>query len=389
MGGRGRCVISALDSVQWIEIDANALDRNLELFRDTIGERSALLAVVKANAYGHGLAEIAPRAAERAEWLGVHSASEARDLRQLGLKIPILIMGFVPPSDFFELDGDIHLVVSSLQSLEWVGAYRQKTGISLSTHIKVDTGTKRQGVTRGELPEIIARASRLGIDVVGIATHYANIEDTIDHGFARIQLQRFHKTLDVVKKELGEIPPFIHASCSAAALLFRETDFTLARVGISMYGHWPSRETRLSWSMEHQDDGVHLIPVLSWKAMVGQLQPVERDESVGYGRTWTARRSSQLAVIPVGYADGYSRALGNRSRVLIRGRSAPVVGRVCMNILMADVTDIPGVMIGDEAVLIGSQGEDEVQVEELAGLSDTINYEFLARLSPSISRLVV
>jgi alanine racemase len=298
-------------------------------------------------------------------------------------------MGFVPPSDFFELDGDIHLVVSSLQSLEWVGAYRQKTGISLSTHIKVDTGTKRQGVTRGELPEIIARASRLGIDVVGIATHYANIEDTIDHGFARIQLQRFHKTLDVVKKELGEIPPFIHASCSAAALLFRETDFTLARVGISMYGHWPSRETRLSWSMEHQDDGVHLIPVLSWKAMVGQLQPVERDESVGYGRTWTARRSSQLAVIPVGYADGYSRALGNRSRVLIRGRSAPVVGRVCMNILMADVTDIPGVMIGDEAVLIGSQGEDEVQVEELAGLSDTINYEFLARLSPSISRLVV
>ena len=376
-------------SVQWIEIDANALDRNLELFRDTIGERSALLAVVKANAYGHGLAEIAPRAAERAEWLGVHSASEARDLRQLGLKIPILIMGFVPPSDFFELDGDIHLVVSSLQSLEWVGAYRQKTGISLSTHIKVDTGTKRQGVTRGELPEIIARASRLGIDVVGIATHYANIEDTIDHGFARIQLQRFHKTLDVVKKELGEIPPFIHASCSAAALLFRETDFTLARVGISMYGHWPSRETRLSWSMEHQDDGVHLIPVLSWKAMVGQLQPVERDESVGYGRTWTARRSSQLAVIPVGYADGYSRALGNRSRVLIRGRSAPVVGRVCMNILMADVTDIPGVMIGDEVVLIGSQGEDEVQVEELAGLSDTINYEFLARLSPSISRLVV
>ena len=376
-------------SVQWIEIDANALDRNLELFRDTIGERSALLAVVKANAYGHGLAEIAPRAAERAEWLGVHSASEARDLRQLGLKIPILIMGFVPPSDFFELDGDIHLVVSSLQSLEWVGAYRQKTGISLSTHIKVDTGTKRQGVTRGELPEIIARASRLGIDVVGIATHYANIEDTIDHGFARIQLQRFHKTLDVVKKELGEIPPFIHASCSAAALLFRETDFTLARVGISMYGHWPSRETRLSWSMEHQDDGVHLIPVLSWKAMVGQLQPVERDESVGYGRTWTARRSSQLAVIPVGYADGYSRALGNRSRVLISGRSAPVFGRVCMNILMADVTDIPGVMIGDEAVLIGSQGEDEVQVEELAGLSDTINYEFLARLSPSISRLVV
>jgi alanine racemase len=156
-----------------------------------------------------------------------------------------------------------------------------------------------------------------------------------------------------------------------------------------MYGHWPSRETRLSWSLEHQGDGIHLKPVLTWKAMVGQLQPVARDESVGYGRTWTARRPSQLAVIPVGYADGYSRALGNRSRVLIRGRSAPVVGRVCMNILMADVTDIPEVAIGEEAVLIGRQGEDEVQVEELASLSDTINYEFLARLSPSIPRSVV
>jgi alanine racemase len=141
--------------------------------------------------------------------------------------------------------------------------------------------------------------------------------------------------------------------------------------------------------MEHEGDGVNLQPVLTWKTLVGQLQPVARDESVGYGRTWKARRPSQLAVIPVGYADGYSRALGNRGRVLIRGRSAPVVGRVCMNILMANVTDIPGVSIGDEVVLIGRQGDDEISVEELASLSDTINYEFLARLSPAISRSVI
>jgi len=156
-----------------------------------------------------------------------------------------------------------------------------------------------------------------------------------------------------------------------------------------MYGHWPSRETRLSWILEHQGDGFRLRPVLSWKATVGQLQTVETDASVGYGRTWTARRPSQLAVIPIGYADGYSRSLGNRSRVLIRGRSAPVVGRVCMNLFMADVTDISGVTIGDEVVLIGQQGDDEIQVEELASLSDTINYEFLARLSTAIPRIVV
>lgn len=168
-----------------------------------------------------------------------------------------------------------------------------------------------------------------------------------------------------------------------------ETDFTLAREGISIYGQWTSRATRLSWSLEHQGNGVELKPAFTLMAMVGQLQLVAKDESVLYERTWTARRPSQLAVIPVGYADGYSPALGNRSRVLIQGRSAPVAGRVCVNIPIADVTDIHGVAIGDEGGPIGRQGEDEAQVEGLASLSDTINREFLGRLSPSIPRSVV
>jgi alanine racemase len=374
---------------QWIEVDGEALIHNLELFRKIVGKKTDLLAVVKANAYGHGLAEIAPIVENVAGWCGVHTAGEARELRALGMKNPILVMGFVPPSELHDLDSDVHLLVSSQSSLEWLETYRQRTGVSLPTHVKIDVGTKRQGISAQAIPEIFKAASERGVEIVGVASHYANIEDTIEHDFARLQLQRFEDVLDVVRRECGQLPPYIHASCSAAALLFRETDFTLARVGISIYGHWPSRETRLSWSMTHQEDGMHLRPVLAWKALVGQLQPVARDESVGYGRTWTASRSSQLGVIPVGYADGYSRALGNRSRVLIRGRSAPVVGRVCMNILMVDVTDIEGVSIGDEVVLIGRQGEDEVPVEDLAALSDTINYEFLARLSPSIPRTVV
>jgi len=374
---------------QWIEIDGNSLIHNLELFRKTIRKDASLLAVVKANAYGHGLSKIVPKAAEVAEWFGVHTAEEARQIRRLGPNVPILIMGFVPPSELYDLDCNHHLVVSSSQSLEWIASYRQRTGVKLPIHIKVDTGAKRQGVPVDALPKLFDSASQQSIDVVGVASHFANIEDTIEHEFARVQLQRFREALEVVQRELKGLPPYIHASCSAAALLFRETDFTLARVGISMYGHWPSRETRLSWSMEHQGDGVNLHPVLTWKTLVGQFQLVDRGESVGYGRTWTARRPSQLAVIPVGYADGYSRSLGNRGRVLIRGRSASVVGRVCMNILMADVTDIPDVSVGDEVVLIGRQGEEEVQVEELASLSETINYEFLARLSPAITRSMV
>ena len=374
---------------QHIELDGGALDHNLRLFREILSPGTALLAVVKANAYGHGISEIAPRAAAIAQWLGVHSAAEARRLRGLGLTTPILVLGFVPPSEFRDLDQDVHLVVSSAEALRWVGVYRQRSGVSLPVHLKVDIGTKRQGMSATELPALVVEAGKAGIEVVGVAGHFANIEDTIEHEFARAQLQNFHDALDVAKGAIGALPPFIHASCSAAALLFRETDFTLARVGISMYGHWPSRETRLSWTLEHKGGGLQLKPVLTWKTIVGQLQPVERDASVGYGRTWTAGRPSQLAIIPVGYADGYSRALGNRARTLIRGRSAPIVGRVCMNILIADVTDIPEVSIGDEVVLIGQQGSDEIEVEELATLSDTINYEFLARLSPAIPRVVI
>jgi alanine racemase len=377
------------ESVHRIELEAAALEHNLESLRSLLSPGTNLLAVVKANAYGHGLAEVAPLALRNAEWLGVHSADEARRLRRLGIRCPVLVMGYVAPQDLYDLDRDVHLVVSSAAALDSVAAYAAHSGFLPPVHLKVDIGTKRQGVQLAQIPELCRAASRSQVDLVGVAGHFANIEDTIEHEFARFQLARFHEALELVKRECGQLPPFIHVSCSAAALLFRETDFSLVRIGISMYGHWPSRETRLSLMLRQENGDIRLRPVLTWKTTVGQIQTVESGESVGYGRTWTARRASQLAVIPVGYADGYSRSLGNRSRVLIRGCSAPIVGRVCMNIMMADVTDIEGVEIGDEVVLVGRQRGDSVQVEELAALSETINYEFLARLSPAIPRVVV
>jgi alanine racemase len=253
----------------------------------------------------------------------------------------------------------------------------------------VDIGTKRQGVVHEQIPDLCRQAAREGVELVGVAGHFANIEDTIEHEFARYQLSLFHQALERVGAECGELPPYIHAACSAAALLFRETDFSFVRLGISMYGHWSSRETRLAMMLRDEEAKIELHPVLTWKSVVGQIQSARTGESVGYGCTWKARRPTRLAVIPVGYADGYSRALGNRSHLLIHGAWAPVVGRVCMNILMADITDIPDVAIGDEVVLIGRQKEAEVTVEELASLSETINYEFLARLSPMIPRVVV
>jgi len=378
-----------LRPAHWIEIDAAALRHNLGIFRRLLSPDTRLAAVVKANAYGHGLAEAAPLVAETADWLAVHSAEEARTIRRAGVAGPILVMGFVPPVDLHDLDRDVHVFVSCPEVLGFLGDYRRREGVSLPVHLKVDTGTKRQGAPPEDLGLLCRQAARERLEVVGIATHFANIEDTLEHDFARLQMERFDQVVEALRTEIGGAVPWIHAACSAAALLFRRTDYTLARVGISMYGHWPSRETQLSWRMHGGHGAAELIPALSWRAVVGQLQQVDRGETVGYGRTWTGLRETVLAVLPVGYSDGYPRALGNRARVAVRGRLAPVVGRVCMNIMMVDVTDVPDVAVGDVVTLIGSDGAARVSAEELATHAGTINYELLARLSPTIPRAVV
>jgi len=376
-------------TTQWIEVNQNALVHNLGVLRAILSPNTQLLGVVKSNAYGHGLEMVAGVVVDHVDWLGVHTADEARSLREIGFDKPILIMGFVPRSELFDLDEGIHLLVASNSAVEWAAEYRTKSGVSLPLHLKVDTGAKRQGVPPDQVVEVLQNAVSRELDTVGVATHFANIEDTLEHEFALRQLKRFQEVLDVAKDTLGYEPPYNHAACSAASLLFRQTDFSLARVGISMYGHWPSRETKLAWALAHGRDGLELRPALSWRALVGQLQTVTSGESVGYGRTWRALRDTVLAVIPVGYADGYPRDLGNRARVAVRGHHAPVVGRICMNILMADVTDIPGVEIGDIVTLVGKDEEASVSVEDLAGLCGTINYEILARLSSTIRRVVV
>ena len=384
----GPMFASEIRDSQWMEIRSAALRSNLSLFRGLVSEKTQVAAVVKANAYGHGLAEVVEAAAGHVDWFAVHSAAEAAKVRDVSIDHPVLIMGLVTPADEHLLDHRTHVMVSCVEVLRWLGSLKKRLGIKVPVHLKVDTGTHRQGIPVDAIPEVCREAAGLGLEIVGVATHFANIEDTLEHQFARSQLDRFLETLAVLKSE-GIEPRWTHAACSAAALLFREADFTLARVGISMYGHWPSRETRLSWVLGHPQGSLNLEPVLSWKTVVGQIQEVRRGETVGYGRTWTALRDSRVAVLPMGYSDGYPRCLGNRARVLVHGRPVPVVGRVCMNITLADVTDDPDVGVGDEVVLIGKQGQAEITVEDLAETAGTINYEFLARLSPDVERRLV
>lgn len=391
-GGASRYTLPVYEKslTSWVEVSREALTHNLQLFRALVRPSAGILAVVKANAYGHGLELVARHCVEQgAAMLGVHSADEVRAVRRLDLGVPVLAMGYLAPGQVGEVvDEQVHVLLSSRHVLESLAAHAVRLGRPLPVHVKVDTGTNRQGVAPEEAGELAAAAAARGLAVVGVATHFANIEDTTDHSYALSQLERFRRAAAAVREAVGEVP-FVHAACSAAALLFREADFSLVRVGISLYGYWPSKETYLSWLLAHGRDGVRLAPALAWRAVVGQVKTVSAGAPVGYGLTFRTTRLSQIAVLPVGYAEGLPRALSNRARVLLHGRTAPVAGRVCMNITMVDVTDIPGVQEGDVATLIGEDGEERVSAEEVAEHAATINYEILAGISPLLPRVPV
>lgn len=382
-------MVEATGLHSWLEISGNCLAHNLRLFRQLLSPETSIAAVVKANAYGHGVEQVV-RVLEHlgVEMYAVHSVVEAHQVRAAGGTKPILIMGYIPPEEVHAIpDPKCHVLLSSSKVMEALARMGAELGVAWPVHIKVDTGTHRQGVAVEEAASFAQKARDYGLAVVGVATHFANIEDTTDHSYAFRQLARFREAQAAVERRCGQLP-FVHTACSAAALLFRETDFTMIRLGISLYGHWPSRETYISWLLTHGRDGPNLRPALCWKAVVGQSKTVAAREGVGYGLSFRTTRLTHLGVLPIGYAEGYPRSLSNRACVLVRGQRAPVLGRVCMNITMVDLTDIPGAQEGDVATLIGTDGEETVTAEGLAELAGTINYEILARLSPSLPRFL-
>lgn len=372
----------------WVEIDRSALIHNLRAFRRLIGPDVKLMPVVKANAYGHGLPEVSSLAARSglADWLGVNSLEEGLALRRQGIRLPVLVLGYVP------LSGLTQAVRSGLR----LTVYNEETARSLSLlagrrpvplHIKLETGTNRQGVGMEKavrLARFIERSDKLKLE--GYSTHFANIEDTLDRSFPQDQMQRYQSMLAGLERR-GLGAPLAHTACTAAAVIFPQTRRSLVRVGIGIYGLWPSRETMLS--SQGLNPWLVLRPVLTWKTRVAQVKDVPSGSYVSYGCTYRTTRRSRLAVLPVGYYDGYDRKLSNTAHVLIRGRRAPVRGRVCMNLCVADVTDIPGVGPEDEVALLGSQGRERISAEQLAAWIGTINYEAVTRINPLLPRLVV
>ncbi len=373
----------------WLEIDLAALAGNVRALRARLAEGARLGAVVKSNAYGHGVRLVAPAVLRAgAEVLAVGNLAEGIELRELvGPGVPILVVGHVPPDGFpAAVAASLELTVYDPDAVPALAAAAREAGRPARVHLKVETGTNRQGLREDDLLVLARRAVATGgVEIAGVGTHFADIEDTTDHSFAREQLDRFHRAVARLAAE-GIRPGLRHVACSAAVLLFPETHLDLVRAGISLYGLWPSRETLVS-ARERGLGDVDLRPALAWKARIAQVKDVPAGEYVGYGRTFRATRPMRLAVLPVGYYEGFPRALSGRAHVLVRGRRAPVVGRVCMNMTMVDVTDVPGAAAGDEAVLLGRSGAEELRAEHLAAWAGTIHYEIVSRIHPALPRV--
>jgi alanine racemase len=255
-------------------------------------------------------------------------------------------------------------------------------------HLKLETGLHRQGITEEELPKFLERFHKAkGLHLVGVSTHFANIEDTTDRSYARHQLERFQRMSDTVR-ENGFKRIIRHAACTAAILTMPETELDWARLGIGAYGIWPSHETLVS-IRTGELDYLDLRPALTWKARIAQIKRAPAGAFIGYGCTHRLTRATRLAVIPVGYSEGYDRRLSGLAYVLIRGNRAPILGRICMNMFMCDITDIADAVPEDEVVLIGQQGSDQIRASDLAAFAQTIPYEILARISPAIPRVLV
>lgn len=377
---------------QWIEIDRAAYGANIALFRSLIGDERELCAVVKANAYGHGAGPISRLAREfGVDSFAVHSLEEAAELRELGVTERILLLGYTPRSRLAEAVAlDLRVVVYDIETARELDRLGRERGRPVRVHVKVETGTNRQGLGGARLHQLLDELSGLeGCFAEGMYTHFANIEDTTRHDYAKGQIEVFREIVADARRR-GLVLPFIHSACSAAALLFPETYGDLVRLGISQYGLWPSKQTYLSYRLAHPDEPDEgPQQVIRWKCRVSQVKDIDADQFVGYGCSFLTTRPTRLAVLPVGYSDGYPRGLSNVGYVLINGRRAPIRGRICMNLTMVDVTDIPDVRAEDEVVLIGEQKGAALTVDDLAELAGTINYEVVARLRPGIPRFIV
>jgi len=370
----------------WIEINQSALRNNYNQFRRLIGTDCLLMAVVKSNAYGHGLINFSMLAEKLGvDWFGVDSIVEAESLRMVGIKKPVLVFGYTLQDKINDaLNNNISLTVADIQTLKNLKNIIGR-GNKLKIHLEIDTGMHRQGFFISEIPEVIKilESQKSILVVEGIYTHFSSARNPAFPMITFSQIKEFEEAIKLLESA-GFVGFMKHAAATAGTIIFPQSHFDLVRVGIGLYGYWPSKETKEAFK-----DKIKLEPILSWKTIVSQIKDLPNGSKIGYDLTEAVNRPTKVAILPVGYWHGLPRNLSSVGRVLINGAEAKILGRVSMNMTSVDITDIKNAKLGDEVVLLGKSEKLSKSADDLAYLSDTINYEIITRINPLIKRVVV
>lgn len=358
-------------------ISLKAIKNNLRQIREKVGKDIKILACVKTDAYGHGIERVSKAIEKKVDYFGIASIDEGALLRKIGVKIPLLILNCILPEEAKEAARyNLSPTLCSLGVAESLNKEAAKRNKKINVHIDIDTGMGRTGIKVQETTGFIKKIKKLkNLTIEGISTHFPSADET-DKNFTKKQIKIFDKLLKDLEA-IGIDIPLKHTANSAAVIAFPESHFNMVRPGLMLYGYYPS---------PHFKKTVKLEPAMSLSTRIAILRTVPKGATISYGRTYTTKRPSLLATLPIGYGEGYSRALSNKGKVLVRGKFAPVVGRICMDQLVIDVTKVPNVRIGDEVVLIGKQKGKNISVEEIAKLADTIPYEIVCMVGKNVKR---
>ena len=367
------------------EIDLTAFRHNLQNLRKYLDPQTRIMAVVKADAYGHGAVPCARIAVESgaANYLGAGVIEEGIELRENGLNAPILILGSIFPDEAEALvRHNLATILCTPPLAQALSKEAEKQDKTVSVHIKVDTGMNRLGISPENLPALLDQVRNLkNLKIEAVSTHFSSADDE-DLSVTQAQLEKFQTALTILQKE-GVHTPIVHCANTSALFKFPESHFNMVRPGLILYGVLPSPSLR-----PIIDQGENPFqPVMQWKSQIILLKPIAKNQPVSYSGSFTTQRDSLIATLPIGYADGLHRMLSNKMDVLIRGRRAPQVGNICMDMILIDVTDIPDVQAGDEVVIFGRQGDEMISVEELAVKGKTIPYEILCSVSKRVPRI--
>ena len=367
----------------WIDIDRDNLRHNYHVFRDLIAPSCLLGAVVKSNAYGHSLVDCAAELSRLGvDCLMTDSITEAVKLREQGIAKPILVLGYTLPSMVdLAIENRISLSISSFQVLD---ALRELDTTDLRVHLKFDTGMCRQGFFAEDAAKLLDLLIHEfpQITIEGVFTHFASAKNPAFPDDTKQQLAKFAIIIEECKRRGLKV--IRHAAATSGTLLFPESHFDMVRVGIGLYGLWPSTQVQAACS-----DRLELRPILAWKSVVSEIKSVPAASRIGYDGSETLARDSRLGIVPIGYWHGYDRSLSSIGRVLINDQPAKVLGRVSMDMLIIDLTNIDQVAVGDQVTLLGRDHHQQISAEEIARLAETSNYEIVTRLNPLIKRFYI